>query len=361
MIVQAKRTPIGKTNGMLHAFQPYELAAPLLHQLAKGLEQRIDDIILGNVVGPGGNVARVAALEAGLPFSVTGLTLDRQCSAGLEAIRMACYLIQGGAGQCYIAGGVESTSTSHYPSRSRFSPNRIGDPDMGVAAEYVAQKYAISKVRQDEYAQLSYERSWDAYRKGLFEQEILPLGDFYRDEEFFRERNIEALLKRAQPIFVKENGTVTAANSCGIHDGASAVLVMEENTAEVLGYQPVLRFVDSEVSGVHPYFPGVAPVSAIQAILKRNQLTIEDIDLIEINEAFSSKIVVCAEELSIPYDKLNVCGGALTIGHPYGASGSIMVTRLFCEVQRRNHVKYVLAAIGSGGGIGVAMLFEVLV
>lgn len=168
-------------------------------------------------------------------------------------------------------------------------------------------------------------------------------------------------MKRAQPIFVKENGTVTAANSCGIHDGASAVLVMEENTAEVLGYQPVLRFVDSEVSGVHPYFPGVAPVSAIQAILKRNQLTIEDIDLIEINEAFSSKIVVCAEELSIPYDKLNVCGGALTIGHPYGASGSIMVTRLFCEVQRRNHVKYVLAAIGSGGGIGVAMLFEVLV
>ena len=231
---------------------------------------------------------------------------------------------------------------------------------MGVAAEYVAQKYAISKDMQDKYAQLSYQRSWNAYRKRLFEQEILPIGDFYRDEEFSRERNIEALLKRAKPIFIKENGTVTAANSCGIHDGASAVLVMEENTAEVLGFRPVLRFADSAVSGVHPNFPGIAPVSAIQTILERNQLAIEDIDLIEINEAFASKIVACAEALSIPYDKLNVCGGALTMGHPYGASGSIMVTRLFYEAQRRNHVKYVLAAIGSGGGIGVAMLFEVL-
>jgi acetyl-CoA C-acetyltransferase len=360
VIVKAKRTPIGKINGMLNGYQPHELASPLLQQLAYGLEEKIDDVILGNVVGPGGNVARVASLEAGLPLSVPGLTLDRQCSAGLEAIRMACYLIQGDAGQCYIAGGVESTSTSPYPSRARFSPDKIGDPDMGVAAEFVAQKYGITKVSQDAYAQLSYERSWDSYSQGLLEQEILPFGKFHRDEEFARERNIEALLKRAKPIFIKENGTVTAANSCGIHDGASAVLVMEENTAELHGFQPVLRFVDSVVSGVHPHFPGIAPVSAIQTLLERNHLTIEDMDLIEINEAFASKIVACANELSIPYHKLNVLGGALTIGHPYGASGSIMVTRLFYEVQRRNRVNFVLAAIGSGGGIGVAMLFEVV-
>ncbi|WP_185861785.1 acetyl-CoA C-acyltransferase [Peribacillus cavernae] len=361
VIVQAKRTPIGKQKGMLHAFQPHELAAPLLGHLAGGLDYKIDDVILGNIVGPGGNVARLSVLEAGLPLTVPGLTLDRQCSAGLEAIRMACYLIQGGAGQCYIAGGVESTSTSPQETRARFSPEKIGDPDMGVAAEYVAQKYGITKDMQDQYALLSFERSWAAYNDGSYEQEILPFQTFDRDEEFLRERNMKKLLKRAKPIFMNENGTVTAANSCGINDGACAALVMEETIAKQLSFQPVLRFVDSLVSGVHPFFPGIAPVPAIQDLLKRNKLTIEDIDLIEVNEAFASKVVACAGELSIPYKKLNVSGGALTIGHPYGASGAILVTRLFYEVQRRNQVKYVLAAIGSGGGIGAAVLFEVLV
>ena len=359
VIVKAKRIPIGKMGGMLRDIQPHKLAAPLLQHLAKGLEDRIDDIILGNVVGPGGNVARVAALEAGLPLSLTGITIDRQCSAGLEAIRMACYFVQGGAGRCYIAGGVESTSTSPFPSRARFSPEKIGDPDMGVAAEYVAEKYAISKEMQDEYALLSYKRSWEAYDKGYFNQEIIQIGDFHQDEELFRKRKMEVLLNREKSIF-KRIGTVTAANSCGIHDGASAVLVMEENMALNNGFQPILRFLDSEVTGVHPNYPGAAPIPAIQDLLKRNELTIADINLIEINEAFASKIVACTKELSISYDKLNVGGGALTLGHPYGASGSIMITRLFYEVQRRKGIKYVLAAIGSGGGIGVAVLFEVV-
>jgi len=359
VIVQAKRTPIGKIGGILRNIQPYELAAPLLQHLAYGMEEKIEEVILGNVVGPGGNVARVAALEAGLPLSVTGITIDRQCSAGLEAIRMACYLVQGGAGRCYIAGGVESTSTSPFPSRARFSPDKIGDPDMGIAAENVAEKYNISKEMQDEFALISYQRSWEAFENGYFNQEIHQIGDFHQDEVFVKKRKMNELLNRAKPIF-KKNGSVTAANSCGIHDGASAVLVMEENMALKNGFKPILRFLDSEVSGVHPNYPGAAPIPAIQALLKRNQLTIEDIDLIEINEAFSSKIVACSKELSIPYEKLNVCGGALTLGHPYGASGSIMVTRLFYEVQRRNDIKYVLAAIGSGGGIGVTVLFEVV-
>ncbi|WP_110928786.1 acetyl-CoA C-acyltransferase [Bacillus massiliglaciei] len=360
VIVHAKRTPIGKVSGILSGIQPHELAVPLLQYLVNGLEEKIDDIILGNVVGPGGNIARFAALEAGLPHSVTGLTIDRQCSAGLEAIRMACYYIQAGAGRCYIAGGVESTSTSPFPSRARFSPEKIGDPDMGVAAEYVAEKYSISKEMQDEYALLSYKRSWEAYEKGYFTQEIIPIGDYHLDEELFKKRKLEVLLKRAKPIF-KKNGTVTAANSCGIHDGASAVLVMEESIALNNGFRPILRFLDSEISGVHPNYPGASPIPAIQAILNRNRLTIADINLIEINEAFSSKIVACMKELSIPCDQINVCGGALSLGHPYGASGSILVTRLFYEVQRRENVKYVLAAIGSGGGIGSAVLFEVAI
>lgn len=342
---------------MLKDYEPHELAAPLLNYLAAGIEEKIDDVILGNVVGPGGNVARLSALEAGLPLSVPGLTLDRQCSAGLEAIRLACYSIQGGAGTCYIAGGTESASTSPFSKRARFSPDKIGDPDMGAAAENVAEMYSISRESQDTYAQLSYERSWNAFENGLLTEEMIPIGSHLHDEEFFRKRKMDTLLKRAKPIF-KKDGTVTAANSCGIHDGASAVLVMEEETAIKNGYRPILRFADSAVAGVHPNYPGSAPVPAIQAILERNYLTIDDIDLIEINEAFASKIAACSNELSIPYEKLNVNGGALTIGHPYGASGAVMVTKLFHDVQRRSPSKYVLAAIGSGGGVGVAVLFE---
>ncbi|MDQ0200464.1 acetyl-CoA C-acetyltransferase [Neobacillus ginsengisoli] len=345
---------------MLQALETHELASPVLSELASCIEELVDDVILGNVTGPGGNVARVSALQAGLPLSATGLTLDRQCSAGLEAIRMACYLIQGGAGQCYLAGGVESTSTSPFQKRARFSPDSIGDPDMGTAAEYVAREYGITKDMQDQFALLSYERSRAAFKKELYKEEIVPIEEQDQDEELLKERNMPALLNRAKPIFIKGNGTVTAANSCGIHDGAAAVLVMEEETAERLGFPPVLRFVDSEVAGVHPQFPGIAPVPAIRTLLKRNRLTIEDIDLFEINEAFASKIAACAQELRIPFEKLNVSGGALTIGHPYGASGAILVTRLFYEVQRRKGAKYVLAAIGSGGGIGVAVLFEVM-
>ncbi|MDR6999952.1 acetyl-CoA C-acetyltransferase [Neobacillus niacini] len=327
--------------------------------MASGIEDQIDDVLLGNVTGPGGNVARLSTLTAGLPLKVPGVTLDRQCSAGLEAVRMACYFIQGGAGHCYIAGGVESPSTSPFPKRARFSPDQIGDPDMGAAAEFVAQKFEITKETQDEYALLSYHRSWEAFKNGLFAEEIIAVEQQSEDEEFSKERNMQGLLKRAKPIFVK-GGTVTAANSCGIHDGAAGVVVMEESTAHQHGYKPVLRFVDSQVAGVHPHYPGAAPIPAIQTLLKRNGLTTKDIDLFEINEAFASKIAACSRELSIPYEKLNVSGGALTIGHPYGASGAILVTRLFYEVQRREKTRFVIAAIGSGGGVGVTVLFEVV-
>jgi acetyl-CoA C-acetyltransferase len=336
------------------------LTAPLLGHLANGIEEKVNDVIIGNVTGPGGNIGRLSVLEAGLPLTIPGLTLDRQCSAGLEAIRIACYLIQGGAGHCYIAGGVESTSTSPYTKRARFSPDKIGDPDMIEAAEYVAQKYRITKDQQDEYALLSYERSWDAFENGLYEEEILAVGQWHRDEELSKKRNMMALLKRAKPILAGDSSTVTAANSCGIHDGAAAALILEENTAWKLGYKPVLRFVDSEIAAVHPHYPGAAPIPAIKMLLNRNMLSIEDIDMIEINEAFSSKVVACAQELSIPLKKVNSSGGALTLGHPYGASGAILVTRILHEVQRRKKAKYALAAIGSGGGIGLAVLFEAI-
>lgn len=343
---------------MLQSFQVHELAAPLLRHLSYGIEEKIDDVILGNVTGPGGNIGRLSALEAGLPLSVPGLTLDRQCSAGLEAIRLASYLIQAGAGSCYIAGGAESTSTSTFPKRAKFSPVSIGDPEMVEAADMVAKKYLIAKEQQDEYALLSFERSWESAQRGFFEEEILPLNEHHQDEAFIKKRNLTKIIQRSKPLY--QDGTVTAANSCGIQDGASAALVMEENFALHLGFKPVLRFVDSQVSGVHPFHPAAAPIPAIQSLLARNQLTIDDINLFEINEAFAAKILACSQELSIPLEKINVSGGALTIGHPYGASGAILVTRLFYEVQRKDSVNYVLAAIGSGGGIGVAVLFQTI-
>ncbi|WP_141430829.1 acetyl-CoA C-acyltransferase [Bacillus sp. 03113] len=357
VIVKAKRTVIGKKDGVLKHLSPHKLAAPILKQLSIGIESEINDCILGNVVGPGGNVARLSALEANLPLSVPGLTLDRQCSAGLEAIRLAGYLVQGGAGDCYIAGGVESTSTSLFEKRARFSPEHIGDPDMGIAAEFVAEKYRISREMQDQYASLSYKRAWKSFENGLFDKEILPLSNLSSDEVFHQKRNMDRIISRAKPAFQK-NGTVTAANSCGINDGACAVLIMSEKKANELSLKPILRFIDSEVTGVHPFYPGIAPVSAIRQLLDRNGLSIEEIDLFEINEAFASKIMACTNELKIPIEKVNVRGGAIAIGHPYGASGAMLVTRLFYEVQRQPKARYVVAAIGSGGGIGLAVLFE---
>ncbi|WFA06363.1 acetyl-CoA C-acyltransferase [Bacillus sp. HSf4] len=357
VITAAKRTVIARQNGSLKTAEPHELAAALIQYLEKPLNGHLNEVILGNVVGPGGNIARLAALSAGLPASVTGMTIDRQCSAGLEAIRTACCFVQAGAGSCYIAGGTESASLSPFPQRARFSPDEWGDPDMGEAAEMTAQAYYITRQMQDDYTLLSYQRSIRAFENGYYEDEILPFQDLTADESMLSKRQIEKIVQRAQPAF-KKQGTVTAANSCGIHDGASAVVVMDEQKAKALGLKPVLRFVDSEVSGVNPNFPQISPVPAIQKLLRRRGLSVQDIDLFEINEAFAVKIAACAQELGIGYHKLNVRGGALALGHPYGASGAILVTRLFHETKRRPDLKYVIAAIGSGGGIGTAVLFE---
>ncbi|PKR84009.1 acetyl-CoA C-acyltransferase [Heyndrickxia camelliae] len=359
VIVKAKRTAIGRENGYFKNVEVQNLLAPLLKHLNEELDHHVDDVIIGNIVGPGGNIARLSSLQAGLPFQVPGLTIDRQCSAGLEAIRIACCLVKAGAGDCYIAGGVESVSTSPFEKRAQFSPHEIGDPDMGMAAEYVANKFQITREEQDAYASLSYQRTWDAFEKGIYEPEILPIEEHTIDEELLRKRDINRILLKANPTFVK-NGTVTAANSCSINDGACAVVVMNEDKARSLSLQPILRFVDSQVSGVHPLYPGIAPVSAIRNLLEKRKLDINDIDLFEINEAFASKVVACAKELDIPYEKLNTRGGSIALGHPYSASGSILITRLFYEVKRRQDCKYVLAAIGSGGGVGLAMLFEVI-
>lgn len=360
VIVDAKRTVIGKKGGVLKGYPPERLAAPVIQALIQDLSLPVDDVLLGNAVGSGGNLARLSSLETGQPVSVPGVTIDRQCSSGLEAIRLACHLIQGGAGEIFVAGGVESASQSPFATRARFSPERIGDPDMGLAADQTAQNYGITRKMQDDYALLSYQRAIHSLKEGYFQEEIVSLdGIPKRDESLNSRMNYKRMLTRLSPCFI-ENGTVTLGNCCGVNDGAAAVLVMSEEKADQLGYQPILRFVDSVVTGVDPNYPIIGAVSVISKLLSAWELTAEDIDLIELNEAFAVKAVLFSRALSIPYEKMNVDGGAIALGHPYGASGAILVTRLFHEVQRYRS-KYCLSVIAAGGGIGCSVLWESLI
>ncbi|OMF69979.1 acetyl-CoA acetyltransferase [Paenibacillus glucanolyticus] len=372
----AKRTPIGRIGGALSSLEPEALLAPLIrHILAETNvpHHMIDDVVIGNVVGPGGNIGRVAALEAGLPVTVPGVTVDRQCGSGLEAINMAARLIQSGAGEIYLAGGVESTSrapwrmfkpktltgTPELYTRARFTPSACGDPDMGVAAENVAHAFGISRAAQDRYALDSHEKAVRSRQSGRFQQEIIPLevqGGLVDTDECPRVDTSLEKLQRLKPVFA-DNGTVTAGNACPMNDGAALVLMMSRDKCRELNLRPVLRIVDARVAGVDPHVLGIGPVPAIRSLLSRQQLTVDDLDVIEFNEAFASQVLASLQELQIPLHKVNPGGGALALGHPYGASGAILMTRLCAEMQRQPFRRG-LAALGIGGGIGLATLVE---
>ncbi len=372
----AKRTPIGKMGGIFSELEPESLLAPLIEHIVSATNlqgDHIDDVIIGNVVGPGGNIARVAALEAGLPVTVPGVTIDRQCGSGLEAINIAARLVQSGAGEVYLAGGVESTSRAPWKmtkpqtlmgvpqlyTRASFTPSAYGDPDMGVAAENVAEKYEISREEQDEYALKSHQKAIHSQQWGRFDEEIVPIqsnGAWMDTDECPRANTSFAKLQKLPPIF-RDQGTVTAGNACPINDGAALVLIMSRDKCTELKLQPILRFVDAQAAGVDPHYLGIGPVPAVQKLLSRQQLTVEDIDLVEFNEAFASQVLASLKELQIPEDKVNRGGGALAIGHPYGASGAILMTRLCAEMLREPY-KRGLATLGIGGGIGLATLVE---
>ncbi|HLR55052.1 MAG TPA: thiolase family protein [Pseudogracilibacillus sp.] len=377
VIVTAKRTAIGKKGGIFASVEPEELVAPLIEQVVQDCQlasHEIDDVILGNVVGPGGNIARVALLEAGLPISVPGFTVDRQCGAGLEAIQLAARLVQSGAGDIYLAGGVESTSRAPWRlarpkhitgdpilyERAPFTPEAFGNPDMGEAAEHVAQYYQISREKQDHFAVNSHRKAVQSQHTDHFAEEIIPIctqGEWRHKDECPRDRqNLEKLFNRMPPVF-KENGSVTAANACPVNDGAAISLVMSREKCDALGLTPALRFVDAQAAGVEPEFLGIGPVPAVQKVLARQQMDISSIDIVEFNEAFASQTLACLETLGISEKKVNLGGGALALGHPYGASGAVLVTRLVSEMQNGTF-HYGLATLGIGGGMGLAMLVE---
>lgn len=372
VIVAAKRTAIGKIGGVFKHVTPETLGAHVIQSLLTEIPiatNQIDEVFLGNAIGPGGNIARLTTLTAGLPVEIPAVTIDRQCGSGLEAINMACRHIQAGTGNIYMAGGVESTSLAPWKiekpaslyetptlySRARFSPESIGDPDMGIAADHVADAFQISREAQDNFAYESHQKAIRAQKEGRFSKEIVPVNGIDTDQGP-RESVSLRMLSRFRPSFTAD-GTVTAGNACAINDGAAAVLIMSEKKCLELGLTPIMTFTDAASAGVDPNLLGIGPIPAVKKLLKRTEQTIDQIDLIEFNEAFASQVLASINELHIPQEQLNLGGGALAFGHPYGASGAILVVRLCTEIQRTD-AKSALATLGIGGGLGLATLFE---
>lgn len=367
LVVAARRTAIGEAGGVLRHLTVDQLAAPVLRALLDDAgADRVDDVLLGNVLGPGGNPARVSALRAGLGFDTPGLTLDRQCASGLSAIATAAAMIRAGAGDWYLAGGVESPSTApwrawrprsaaeppRFYSRAPFAPADIGDPDMGPAADLVAAEAGISRERQDRFAARSHERAVTARAQHRFDAEIVQVGGVGTDERP-RERFTAERLARFRPAFTPD-GTATAANSCGINDGAAAVLITTESNRRRLGL-PGLRLVDCATSGTDPNRLGLGAVPTMRAVLDRRS---EPIGTVEFNEAFAGQALACLDAVGLDELIASPDGGAIALGHPWGASGAVLVVRLFSRIVRGDGPPTGLAALSSGGGLGVATVWE---
>lgn len=380
VVAAAFRTPIGRIGGWLSAIEPASLAAPLIRKILEetGLPpDAVDDVILGNAANSAGNLARLAALEAGLPVCVPGMTIDRQCGSGLEAITLAARLVQAGAGRFYLAGGTESTSRAHLrfrpPStpggapeplrRARMAPDTVGDPDMGIAAENVAAHAGISRERQDRFALESHRRAVAARKAGRFADEIVPIDTPegpVLDDECPRENTSLEKLAALKPVF-RPDGTVTAGNACPVNDGAAVVLVTSHAEAQRLGLTVLLEIVDSAVAGVDPNLLGLGPVPAMQKLAARNPgLDAARVPFIEFNEAFASQVLASLDALGIDPAAVNREGGALALGHPYGASGAILATRLFTQMRTAEAGTEGLAMMGIGGGMGIVTLFRKL-
>ena len=371
VIIAATRSPIGTAGRSLSHLTVDRLAGPVL---AATLERsglvadEVCDVVLGNCMGPGGDIARAAALAGGLPVGVPALTVDRQCASGLAAIDVAAHLVRGGA-HAVLAGGVESVSTApwrYWPpvdgadpvryERAPFAPAGWDDPEMGVANDLLAQEAGVTRERQDEYAARSHARAVAARDAGRFDREVVTVDEVVRDDRPKPALTVDKLA-RLRPAF-RDDGSVTAGNSCGISDGAAAVAVVDEATRARLGV-PGLRILSTATAGVQPERPGRGLVPATRSALERAGVGLDQIDAIEINEAFAGQVLACCDELGL--DPLRVCadGGALALGHPWGASGAVLAVRLFHQlVTQREGGGLGLAAIAAGGGQGVAMVVQ---
>ena len=391
VITAAVRTPIGKVGGALAEVRPDDLAAVAIRAVVERGKlpvDRIDDVIFGcsNQAGEDNrNVARMAALLAGLPVEVPGQTVNRLCGSGLQAVASAAQAIKSGEGEIFIAGGVESMTRAPYIQlKSGTAWNRTAPPmadstvgwrfinpampkewtiSLGETAEKVAKQYCISRREQDEFAAVSQERAQAALKAGHFKDEIAPVElpgkdgkRVFDQDEYPRAGVTVESLAGLKPAFVKD-GTVTAGSSSGINDGAAAIAVLNESQAAALGLAPLARIVASAVAGVDPSVMGLGPIPATRKVLARAGLTLKDIDLIELNEAFAAQGLACIKELGLDQSKVNIYGGAIALGHPLGSSGARLVATL-THALRRTGGRYGLATMCIGVGQGIAMIIE---
>jgi acetyl-CoA acyltransferase len=385
VIVSAVRTPVGKApRGALSGTRPDDMAAVAMQaaiERVSGLRaEDIDDIYIGCAMPEaeqGMNVARVAAFRAGIPYSVPAMTLNRFCSSGLQSIAFAAERIGSGAAHCILAGGTESMSMIPMGGH-KIAPNPTlveTNPDtylsMGLTAENLADEFHISREEQDAFALESHKRAVQALDSGRFKDEIVPLpvhevlldhgqrtvreSSFEKDEGPRRDTSLE-VLARLKPAF-KAEGTVTAGNASQMSDGAAAIVVMSEERARSLGARPLARFVAYATAGVPPDVMGIGPVAAIPRVLQQAGLKLEDIGLIELNEAFAVQALAVIRKLGLDTSKVNVNGGAIALGHPLGCTGSKLTATLLYEMRRRG-TRYGLVTMCVGGGMGAAGIFE---
>lgn len=387
VIVSAVRTPVGAFNGALSQIPAVELGALVIKeamQRAGIAPEQVDEVIMGNVLqgALGQNPARQAAIKAGVPQEVPAWTLNKVCGSGLKAVVAAAQAILAGDADIIVAGGMENMSLAPYALPKARNGYRMGNDvlvdtmvqdgltdafhqiHMGITAENIAEEFGISRQMQDEYAVQSQNRAEKAIKAGVFQDEIVPVvipqrkGEprIISQDEFPRFGTTKEGMASLRPAFKKE-GTVTAGNASGINDGAAAVVVMSEKKAEELGLKPVASLLSWASAGVDPKIMGTGPIPATRKALSKAGLTIEDIDVVEANEAFASQTLEVSKELNLDPEKTNVNGGAIAIGHPVGASGTRILVTLLYELQRSQGQRG-LATLCIGGGQGIAMVVE---
>jgi 3-oxoadipyl-CoA thiolase len=379
VILSGVRTPIGRKGGALADVRPDDLAALVIGEAVRRAGVRpgeIEDVYFGaaNQAGEDNrNVARMAVLLAGLPETVAGVTLNRLCASGLSAVVSACHAVAAGDGDLFVAGGVESmtraplvTARPEYGDESvydttlgwRFPNPKLAEQfpleSMGETGENVAERWSVPREEQDAFALRSHQRWAAAAEAGRFDDEVVSVNGVVRDEHPRPDTSVEKLAS-LKPAF-REDGTVTAGNSSGINDGAAALVVASEERAKGLGVEPLGTFVGSAVAGVDPRVMGIGPVPAVRKLLERTGVGVEEIDLVELNEAFASQSLVVIRELGLDEEKVNVNGGAIALGHPLGMSGARLVVSLLHELRRRGG-RYGLATLCVGVGQGQAALF----
>jgi acetyl-CoA acyltransferase len=369
VIVSAVRTPVGKApNGALRTTRPDEMGAVVIKEALRRVPAldpgEVEDVILGCAMPEaeqGLNVARIASLRAGVPVSASAITVNRFCSSGLQSIASAAERIMAGFATTILAGGTESMSMVPMGG-NKISPNPAlvdSYPDAylsnGLVAENHAREASVSREEQDAFALRSHQRAVAAIDAGRFDEEIVPLPELRSDEGPRRDTSMAALAKLRPAFHV--TGTVTAGNSSQTSDGASAVIVMSSDRARALGLLPLARFVAFATAGVEPERFGIGPVPAIRKALKLAGLSLDQMDLVELNEAFAAQAIACLRDLSIDPDRLNVNGGAIALGHPLGCTGAKLTTTILYEMKRRK-ARYGLVSMCVGGGMGAAGIFE---